>query len=454
MIRTEIDSGRVPSLAVAVARRDGIVWEEAFGWADRERAVPATIHTMFSLASVSKPLTATGLMVLVERGAVDLDTPINEYLGEVRLRVPLGDPDGATVRQVANHTSGLPLHHHFFADSKTRPPLADTIRRYGVLVTEPGERFQYSNLGYGVLEHLIERASGEGFARFMRQEVFLPLGLEHTAILPALEASDELAVRYAADGRALPFYGSDHGGGSAAFSCVHDLVRFGLFHLRAHRRDSSPILSDRTIREMQEPSSRRTDQGSYYGIGWMLVPPDVVRHDGGMPGASAALVLIPAEGIAVAVLCGTKSDLPQRVVSGVVAALRPFAPRIRLSGNRTAGRGRRRPPRRWIGTWIGNVDLVERRLPMTLTVEPSQGLRARLGADPEIKLWGVSFRDGYLSGWMRGHLDAAGTEDPAPVLRLLLKAREQRLTGAVTVLSHSAEGLPSALSRWVELERR
>ncbi len=456
LIQEEIDGGQVPSLAVAVARRGEIVWEEAFGWADRERGIPATPHTMFSLASVSKPLTATGLMVLVERGTVDLDRPVNEYLGEVRLRARVGDPAGATVRQVASHTSGLPLHHHFFADPTRRPPLAETIRRYGNLVMEPGERFQYSNLGYAVLEHLIEQASGKDFARFMREEVFVPLDLEHTAILQEPRASPGLAVRYAPDGQPLPFYGSDHGGGSAAFSCAHDLARFALFHLRA--RSADRILSDVAIRAMQEPSSQRTDESSLYGIGWTIIPNpggyDVVRHDGGMPGATATLLLLPAEGIAVAVLCGTRSDLPQQVAGKILDTLRPLGRRLDLAGRRVSGKGRKRSPRRFVGRWAGHVDLGEERVPITLTVERPKALWAEIrGSSASQKLWGVTFRDGYLTGWTRGHLEAEGKESPAPILRLSLKLREDRLNGAMTVLTRSAEGLPGALSHWVDLKR-
>lgn len=457
-IQEEIDAGRVPSLTVAVARRGEIVWEDGFGWADRERQIPATPHTMFSLASVSKPLTATGLMVLVERGQVDLDRPINDYLEEVPLRVRVGDPAGPTVRQVANHTSGLPLHHHFFADPATRPPLAETIRRYGNLVTEPGERFQYSNLGYAVLEYLIERTSGRDFARLMRDEVFVPLGLEHTAILNEPRASPDRAVRYGSDGQPLPFYGSDHGGGSAAFSCVHDLVRFGMFHLRAHLPDQSPVLSAASVQAMQEPTSQRTDETSFYGIGWTIIPNsgnyDIVRHDGGMPGATATLLLLPAEGIAVAVLCGTKSDLPQRVAAQVFEILRPLGRRLDLTGRRVAGKGRKRPPRRFVGRWDGHVEVGEERVAIKLTVERPKSLRVKIGSSPTSrKLFGVTFRDGFLTGWARGHLDAEQAEGEAQMLRLSLKLREDRLGGSVTVLSRSAEGLPSAISYWTDLGR-
>src|SRR5436853_84904 len=137
LIRARLVEQVIPSLAVAVAREGTILWEEGFGWADRENRIPASEHTMYSLASISKPITATGLMVLKELGKLDLDRPINDYLGEAKLRAWIGHAAEATVRRVANHTAGLPLHWHFFYEDEPhrRPPMDETIRRYGNLVT-------------------------------------------------------------------------------------------------------------------------------------------------------------------------------------------------------------------------------------------------------------------------------------------------------------------------------
>ncbi len=124
-IRRAIHDTNLPSLSVAVAHNGAIVWEEGFGLADRENRLPATEHTLYSLASISKPITATGLMLLVERGLVDLDKPIDDYLGEAKLHARVGSAADATVRLVANHTSGLPLHYQFFYHSEAfRPPCA------------------------------------------------------------------------------------------------------------------------------------------------------------------------------------------------------------------------------------------------------------------------------------------------------------------------------------------
>ncbi len=88
--KIRVDNG-TPSIAVAVARHGKIIWERGFGWADRENRVPATEHTAYSLASISKPVTATGLMTLVQAGRVNLDHPINDYLGDAKLRAWIGD---------------------------------------------------------------------------------------------------------------------------------------------------------------------------------------------------------------------------------------------------------------------------------------------------------------------------------------------------------------------------
>src|SRR5690242_16197171 len=78
-IRQRLTETSTPSIAVAVARDGRIIWEEGFGWADRENLTPATENTMYSLASISKPMTATGLMILVQNGKVALDKPVNDY---------------------------------------------------------------------------------------------------------------------------------------------------------------------------------------------------------------------------------------------------------------------------------------------------------------------------------------------------------------------------------------
>src|SRR5947208_15235443 len=107
LIRVRLVEQVIPSLAVAVARNGTILWEKGFGWADRENRVPATEHTMFSLASISKPFTTTGLMTLVQAGKIDLDRPANDYLRDATLLARVRDATKAKVPRLANQSSAL-----------------------------------------------------------------------------------------------------------------------------------------------------------------------------------------------------------------------------------------------------------------------------------------------------------------------------------------------------------
>ncbi|MGV7224126.1 MAG: serine hydrolase domain-containing protein [Nitrospinales bacterium] len=273
-----ITKGEVPSLAIAVARDGKIIWERGFGLADKEKKIPATEHTKYALASISKPLTATGLMILVERGFVNLDKPINEYLDAVKLYARVGDTKNATVRRVASHTSGLPFHSQHFYDNELTQlrPMDETIRRCGNLVTAPGERYQYSNLGYGLLGYVISRASGKSYADFMCQEIFIPLGMNRTSVYLGKGREDGQAVNYAPDGSIVPLFSSDSPGAGSIVSSAHDLIRFAMFHLKNNLTDQKAIITESTIEKMQIPSPETGPleewefDGSGYGIGWVI----------------------------------------------------------------------------------------------------------------------------------------------------------------------------------------
>ena len=465
-ILAEFEQGVTPSLAVVVSRKDEILWEEAFGWADRERGIRATPHTMYSLASVTKPMTATALMILVERGAIDLDRPMNDYLGEARLKVRVGEPQDVTVRRVANHTAGLPLHHHFFPNDEPypRPPMAVTIGRYGNVVTEPGKRYQYSNLGYGILEHAIETVSQKTYATFMRDHVFEPLDLEHTAIVLDPKNREELAVRYDFKGESLPFYDFDHRGASAAFSCVHDLIRFGMLHLRL-KAEQGCLLSDRSIKEMQKATAR-TNDGADYGIGWEIHSDRrgyrVVTHRGGMSGVTTSLVLIPSQKIAVAVLATSRTSLPMRVSEEILFDLLPRYARPSPRSKATIGVNSDsdirsdpfKPPQRIVGTWAGAVHTYAGPIPLRLVVSESNGMRIRLGEQPESKLWRPMFRMNVLSGWANGDIGTADANRRRYFLFFSLELKERALSGSATAMTPSNEKLPNALSHWVELKKQ
>jgi CubicO group peptidase (beta-lactamase class C family) len=316
----------VPSIVIAVAKDGRIIWEFAVGWADRERQIPATPDTPYSLASVSKPFTATAVLKLVEAGRLVLDIPANNYLGHARITGT--HPERATLRHVLAHTAGLPgyFRMRLAGDPQT---FENTIASRAILTRPSGRRYLYSNLGYGILDHIVERVTGVTYAEFMHRELFEPLQLAQTSVPSAPRPG--AAVRYSAHDSPLPFYDVDHRGASSVYASAHDLVRFGMFHLNdraSDERHTGPrILQAKSIREMQRVHTQ-IETGAGYGLGWRIDDDGrgfrQVGHTGGMPGVTTVLSLFPAERVVVVVLANRRSDvvvpLARRVAGAVIPA--------------------------------------------------------------------------------------------------------------------------------------
>lgn len=467
LIRERMVEGSVPSIAVAVARDGEILWEEGFGWADMEGRVEATPHTLYSLASISKPITATGVMVLAGQGKLELERPINDYLGDAGVTARVGEAEEATVRRVANHTSGLPLHYHFFPvdEPQRRPPVDETIRRYANLLWAPGEKYQYSNLGYGLLDTVIARLSGKSYADFMRTEVFLPLGMTRASVDIGTGLEPYQAIRYGPDRAPIPFYDFDHPGGSAVYCSAHDLVRFGMFHLKARLPDQKAILPDEAIDAMQVPSAESGEKSSY-GIGWAISDQvegyRVVSHGGGMLGVTTTLLLIPSERLAIAVLANTGCDLPHVAADRIAGTLLPeygerrAAAEARRKEEREKGDAERpefRPGPELLGTWRGQSHTYRGDLPVMLEFKESGDLHAQIGSGLKTLLNEARFEAGWLTGRMFGDI---GTEDAARrpyLLHVNLKLRGGALNGALIAVSRPSNRPGNALSHWMELRR-
>ncbi len=460
-IRNGLDGQEVSSLAVAVASGGEILWEEGFGIADRERETAATPHTVYSLASISKPITATGLMILAERGEIALDKPANDYLGEVKIKGRAADASGATLARVASHSSGLPLHYQFFLEGEhyPRPPMDETISRYANLVTQPGEKYQYSNLGFGILDYIIERTSQRPYPQFMQEEVFQPLGMEHTSIpisSAELDSSRDWAVRYWDLETPLPFYDFDHRGGSAVYSCAHDLVRFGMSHLGHGGRS---VLSKESIERMRQPIA---DAGASmaYGLGWGIDEDRrgirTIGHTGGMGGVATSLVLAPDHDLVVAVLTNASSGLVHRISDEVFAALIPEY-RRRLEASRREQPGElqieNELPEEILGVWQGQVETYQATLPFRLEIASPEEARAKLADAAPTALRSVRLQQGYLTATMTGDIGTPDANRREYDLNLSLKLRGDALNGALTAVGKPSPKLRNALTSWIELHR-
>jgi len=472
----------LPSVSVAVAVAGEIVWEESFGWADRENRRPATPQTPYSLASISKPMTATGVMILREEGRVDLDSPLDDYMGGGGLRGLAGPAREATVRKVMSHTAGLPLHYTFYYrnEDQAAPTPAEALRRYGILVFPPGERFEYSNLGYGLLGYLIENAGGAGYGSFMEDRVFRPLGLTRTFVGIPAGMEGLWARRYGPEGQLLPFYDFDHPGASAIFSSAHDLVRFGIFHL-GHGMEENPgdrsaddpavpsagLLPRSALREMQAP--QEPPAGNGYGLGWFVQDEFGFRkvyHTGSMPGVSTMLALYPEEDVAIVVLLNAL-DREQRVeIAREIAAV--VIPGYREGREREAARPdageeeERRPAPGLQGRWEGILTTWEGELPVELTIDAAGKGTVTLGDGGPLEIQAPRFGDGVLTAQVPGRIPTSDARvHPRQLVALKLVLREEGppgprgdvLEGQATAQT-TAYPAHFALSSYLKLIRR
>jgi CubicO group peptidase (beta-lactamase class C family) len=456
------------SVSVAVARGGEVLWEEGFGWANRAERVPATAHTLYSLASISKPISATASMILAERGAVDIDRPVDDYLAGARLSGLGGDAAAATVRRVMAHTAGLPLHYQFFYEGGgyAPPPRAETIRRYAVVAHPPGTEFLYSNLGYGIVDEVIAQASGRPYEDFMRSEVFLPLGLTHTAVGLPEALAPHAAVRYGPENRPVPFYDFDHAGASAVWSSAHDLVRFGLFHLGHVPEGGRRILPEETVQAMHV---RETPQGGAgYGLGW-FVEDEVgfrkVWHTGSMPGVSTMLALYPELDIAVVVLLNNlardlRVSLSQEIVAAVddgyaraLEAERSSAAGAGGGGDGGGGSGAFRPPSGLVGAWAGTLRTWQEEVPMRITVGPDGDVHVSVEGQLETALNGAGFANGRLQGRYAGRIPTPDVMRwPLHTVALDLRLESDRLYGQASAQTE-ADPTYYSLASFVDLRR-
>jgi CubicO group peptidase (beta-lactamase class C family) len=435
-----VTSGEIPSMSVAVAKDGQVIWEESFGWANREAMIPATPHTMYSMASISKPITTTGLMVLVERGDVDLDAPVNRYIAPAKLTAFEGDASAATVTHILNHTSGLPTHYSvFYLDEPHRqpPPFPESIRRYGILVHPPGWGYQYANFGFALADHIITKVSGIPFARFMKTEVFLPLGMTHTSVNVGPGLEEYAAVRYEGNGNPVPFYISDHPGASQVYSSAHDLIRFGLFHLGHTQPGQSQIISAETIDLMKEESDPNPENNRY-GLGWFLRSGeygyDVAWHTGSMRGTNVMLKFVPDEDIAVVVLVNTASELRRKIPNDIIGVLLPdygeeWAKERDASGG---SRGAFEPGPELIGEWEGDLTTSEETVSVSLVVQADGDVHVKIGNQLKTLMDRVRFDGGFLTGTSFGTIPSSDARAHPHNIGYRLLLDGERLSGFVT----------------------
>ncbi len=299
----------VPGVSITVMRGGQTIWSEGLGWADVEQRVPVTPLTRFRVGSVSKPLTSVAVGLLVDAHKLDLDAPIQRYVPSFpKKRWPI------STRLVAGHLAGI--RHYRGDEFLMRTHFATvtdglTIFENDSLLFEPGTKFAYSSYGWNLVSAVVEGASGTPFLRFMRDSVFLPLGMTHT-VADYVDSIVPFRARWysgSADSGVVnaPYVDNSYKWAGGGFlSTTEDLARFGEELLEGK------LLADSTRQLLWTPQLMKNGSRSEYGIGWFIGKDGKgrtrVSHSGGSVGGTAFLVIYPAEHVVVALLCN--SDAP------------------------------------------------------------------------------------------------------------------------------------------------
>ena len=169
---------------ILVANHEGLVYKKAFGMADRANKRPLKTTTPFYLASVSKQFTSAAIMLLYQDGLLSFDDPIIKALKEL----PVNVYKNITIRHLLHHTSGIPDYYNFANPTPgfTNEDVYAVLKGIDSLNFIPGEQYEYSNSGYVLLSMLVEKVSGDGFSRLMKNRIIEPLDLQNCTVKDAI----------------------------------------------------------------------------------------------------------------------------------------------------------------------------------------------------------------------------------------------------------------------------
>lgn len=282
----------IPAISAAITRGEHVVWARGFGLADVARSRPATPSTPFHLASLTKTFASTVVMQLVEEGRLDLDAPVSDF------GISLDSPGVVRVRHLLTHTSE------------------------GV----PGSAYHYNGERFGLLDRVVEGASGETFCARLVREIVTPLSLRATApnplavpncllATPAERAAFQqtMAQGYSSDGRTPVEYPSYFGCAAGLVASVLDVATYSIA-IDQHR-----LLRPETQELVFTPAVSNSGQTLPYGLGWFVQDPPggvkIVWHYGYWTANSSLVVKVPERGLAFVVLANT--DMLSRGSPGI-----------------------------------------------------------------------------------------------------------------------------------------
>jgi CubicO group peptidase (beta-lactamase class C family) len=313
------DHSDVPGASVIVMRAGRTLYSRAYGSADLEARTPATVHTDYRLASLTKAFTAMSIMLLVKDGKLHYDDRVIDVLP--------GFPEYAhdvRIRHLLTHTSGLVDYEDFVPDSQTTQLNDDdvlkSLHRTDTLNFAPGSEYHYSNSGYVVLGLIVAHASGMPFPKFLHDRIFAPLHMDSTvAYVKGASIVPQRAYGYTGDSSGH-FTRTDQSSTSATlgdggvYTSVTDMAKW------SDALDHATLVDAATMHRAWSPTMLTTGKESGYGYGWFVATVNgelQLRHHGESTGFTNGILKYPRRDLTIVVLTNRTGGTPWAIADSI-----------------------------------------------------------------------------------------------------------------------------------------
>lgn len=310
-IPKQMEENKIPGLSIALIDGNNLVWTEGFGYTDLTKDHKVTPDTLFSLQSISKTYTATGFLIAVSKGLVELDDPLRKYYPEFTVNSRFGESeaDKITFRHLLSHRSGLtheaPVGNNFSDKECTFEEhiksISDTWLKYPV-----GERCSYSNLGIDLVGYGLQLISGKPFPEYMKEELFDPLGMTNSTYNQRYVKENRVFAKGHTDDDETPQDLIPMIPSGSLFSSARDMAKFVLFHLSGGIVNGKRLIDETILEEMYKPQfpvKNQLNERFALGIGrYRMFDTVLLSHSGGGYGYLTDQRWLPEYNIGVVVL--------------------------------------------------------------------------------------------------------------------------------------------------------
>jgi CubicO group peptidase (beta-lactamase class C family) len=305
----EMSKNHIPGGVVSVVKDGKLFFAKGYGYANVEKKIPVVAdQTLFRVASLSKLVTATAAMQLYERGQLDLNADVNQYLSDFQLKNPFPQP--VKVAQLMTHTDGTTKRRIGLAarSASQMKPLGEYLAQYmPPIVWQPGELYSYSSHSTALLGYLVEKIFGIPFVRYIDKNIFQPLEMRRSTFLqpPPPQVADDLAVGYqyrSNSFQSVPYLYLNIAPAASMQTTATDMANFMIAHLLRGRYENSRILEEDTVRLMHEQHFTHHPllPGSAYEFHERLENNlRMLSHIGSLRGYSSSLTLLPDRNIGI-----------------------------------------------------------------------------------------------------------------------------------------------------------